>query len=424
MNSTPPPAFFILLSVLCITILLVRRENVIVPLIIAMCFLPADISIQIFTLDFYAVRIVALVGLAKVLFLVEPNKIIPNKIDKIFYLYVIIGSIIYVLVSNNLFGAFIYKSGKFVDSIILYIVLRKSIITKDSIRLIIKTFSICVIVLLPFVIYEFYSSKNLFAIFGRSFISIRDGEIRAAATFSHSILFGSFAAALVPILWAQYKADKSKILLFAIGCAVFYVYASSSSGPLVVFVVVVLFLIFFKWKQYSKLLARLMLASAIFLHFVREGPLWHLLYVRISVKSGSTGWHRYLLTDAAVKEFPNWWLLGYGDAGPQWHTKYWAYTHAKFTDVTNHYILEGVRGGFVTMSLFVLICYLVIKTLGAHSISQKSEADQWLWWGAAVMMISHCVTFLSVAYFGQITMLLYLTIALGAFSYDSQNKMQ
>lgn len=85
-----------------------------------------------------------------------------------------------------------------------------------------------------------------------------------------------------------------------------------------------------------------------------------------------------MLVDASVKEFQNWWIWGYGDVGPQWHLKYWSYTHAHFTDV----------------------------------------ADQWPWWGFAIMMIAHCTTFLSVAYCGQITMLLYMTIAVAAISYD------
>jgi len=40
---------------------------------------------------------------------------------------------------------------------------------------------------LPFVIVEFFTAKNLFSIVGRSAISIRHGEIRAAATFSHAL---------------------------------------------------------------------------------------------------------------------------------------------------------------------------------------------------------------------------------------------
>ncbi len=416
------PSFLVLLFFLSIWVLVVRKEKIIVPLIIAMCFLPADISLKIGTLDFTAIRVIAFLGLLKIYFSGDHGRLEMNTIDKLFILYNVFGSIIYFISSYNKFGAFILKSGACVDSIILYIVLRNAIYTKDDIRLIIKTFSICVIILLPFAMFEFYSANNLFAILGRSAISLRNGEIRTATTFSHSILFGSFAAAIIPILYAEYKIKPSIFKLLSISCCIFFVYASSSSGPIIVLMGVIFFLIFFKWKQYGSSFAWFMLATATFIHFIRNNPLWYFLYVGIKVKDSSTGWHRVLLMDAAVKEFWNWWLLGYGDLGPQWHTKYWPYNHAKFTDVTNHYLLEGVRGGFFTMILFVFLCFKVIKTLGSFSISQNEVKDQWLWWGFTVMMIAHCITFLSVAYFGQITMLLYLTIAVAAFAHDESNK--
>jgi len=416
------PTFMVFLFLLSMGVLFVKREHVVVPLIIAMCFLPADISIKIATLDFYAVRVVALISLLKMFIGHDYGRIRANKIDRLFFLYNVLGSIIYIIASHHKLGAFIYKSGTFVDSILLYIVLRNAIYSKDSLRLIIKTFSICVIILLPFTIFEFYSANNLFSILGRSAISMRDGEVRAAATFSHSILFGSFSAAIIPILWADYNIQKKKVTLLSIFSCLFFVFASSSSGPIVSLMGVVFFLIFFRWKQYAALLARFMLLMALAIHFIREKPLWHLIYVRLSIKVSSTGLHRYVLMEAAVKEFWNWWLLGYGDISPEWHIKYWSYTHAKFTDVTNHYLLEGVRGGFFTMLLFILLCYRVIKILGAYSNSQKKVEDQWLWWGFNVMMIAHCITFLSVAYFGQITMLLYLTIAIAAFAYDESTR--
>jgi hypothetical protein len=140
------------------------------------------------------------------------------------------------------------------------------------------------------------------------------------------------------------------------------------------------------------------------------------------VKASSAGLHRYLLVEAAIKDFWDWWLIGYGDLGPQWHLKYWPYTHAHFTDVTNQYLAEGVRGGFFTMVLFIVLCFMVIKTLGLFSMSQNDVGDQWLWWGFMVMMIVHCITFLSVTYFGQINMLLYLNIAVAGFAYGELRK--
>ena len=394
----------------------------IVPLIIAMCYLPADISIKFGTIDLQAIRILALVGFLRIYVLEEPERIHFNTIDKLFFAYNLLGAVIYILASESQFGAFVYKCGTIIDSIFLYIVLRQIVRTKEEINLILKTFSICIIALLPFAIIEFYTANNLFSILGRSAISIRDGEIRTACTFSHAILFGSFAAALVPIFWADFKSQKSYVKLFAILCCFFFIYSCSSSGPLVAVAASLFFILFFNFKQYSARLYWFVLATATFIHLARETPIWHFLYVRISIKGSSTGYHRYLLMEAAVKEFWNWWLFGYGDVGPQWHVIYWPWTWASFTDMTNHYLLVGVRGGFFTMLLFIILCYKSVKVLGLYSIAQKNVKDQWLWWGFTVMMLTHCISFLSVAYFGQITMLLYLTIAIAAYAMDMSQK--
>ena len=388
----------------------------------AMCFLPSDISINIGIFHLYGVRIIAIIGFIKIRVTPKDQGVCWNKIDKLFIFYNLLGSFIYIVASVNTLGAILFKSGVFVDSVLLYYVLRHSINSRKDVQLIIKTFCYCVIVLLPFAMFEFFSAQNLFAFLGRSAIAIRNGEIRATTTFSHAILFGSFAAALVPMFWGGYKAQKSKLTLFAIYCCLFFVVACSSSSPIVALAGGVCLLCFFRWKQYSSLLAKFTLFTAIFIHLVRKSPLWHFIYIRIQIKASSTGLHRYMLTDASVKEFWNWWLLGYGDIGPQWHLKYWPQNNAQFTDVTNYYLLEGVRGGFFTMMLFIYLCYTSVRVLGRYSISQDQTGDQWLWWGFTVMMIAHCLTFLSVAYFGQITMLFFLTIAVAAFAQDQLQK--
>lgn len=411
------PAFWVLLFVLCLVTLCAKKSSLIVPLIIAMCFLPADKAIFVGSLSFKAIRILALVSFMKLYF---TGQIIFkfNKIDKLLIFLTLFSSMIYIIASQNTFGAFIYKAGAFIDSIILYIVFRNCITSRESLSLITKTLFWCVIILLPFAIFEYFLGHNLFSILGRNSISMRNGEIRAAATFSHAILFGSFSAAIFPVLWADFTIKKNIFKCIGILSCIFFVIACSSSGPIVALAAGICLLYFFKWKQHSVFFVWSVLFTAIFIHLVRVKSIWHFLYLRLPLKSSSTGYHRYLLTEAAIAEFKNWWLLGYGDLGPQWHLTYWPWTHAHFTDVTNQYILEAVRGGFFAMIGFIVLCYITIKTLGQFSISQQNEDDQRIWWGVTVMMTVHCISFLAVSYFGQINMLFFLTIALAAYAYD------
>lgn len=72
---------------------------------------------------------------------------------------------------------------------------------------------------------------------------------------------------------------------------------------------------------------------------------------------------------------------------------------------------------------FIALCYIATKTMGKFSILQNTNQAQRIWWGFTVMMLVHCISFLSVAYFGQITMLFFLTIAIAAYAYDESTKI-
>lgn len=110
-------------------------------------------------------------------------------------------------------------------------------------------------------------------------------------------------------------------------------------------------------------------------------------------------------------------VIGLWKPLPQWHIKYWPWAHATFTDITNQYVLAGVKGGLITMSLFIILCYQSVKSLGRSALIQETVENQKLYWGVTVMMVVHCISFLSVSYFGQITMLFYLTIAIAAMAF-------
>ncbi len=414
--NTPNLYYVAFVTILSLLIFFVKRENKIVPIIVAMCFLPADISINLAGLDFQAVRVLAITGMLSLFFTSDVPEVRFNEIDKLFVGYISLLALAYVLVSVNMFGAFINQAGRFVDSIFLYYFLRHLIVTREDLNKIARVFIWCIIFLSPFIIFEFFYGENLFSIVGRDKISVRGGEIRAAGSFSHPILLGSFAAAVLPMIWSNYKVSRKKRALLASAFCILFVFACSSSGPIVCLISCLILLCFFKYKEHSKTIVRIGFVFILFIHFVREKSFWHFIYVRLSIKGSSTGYHRYNLVEAAIREFKNWWLAGYGDIGPDWHDKYWSWAHAAFTDVTNHYLLIGVKGGVLPMILFVVLCYKSLKILGKYAVSADAVEDQWLWWGATVMMFTHCVTFLSVAYFGQITMLLYMTFAIAAFT--------
>ncbi|HEG42981.1 MAG TPA: hypothetical protein ENH94_02920 [Phycisphaerales bacterium] len=99
-------------------------------------------------------------------------------------------------------------------------------------------------------------------------------------------------------------------------------------------------------------------------------------------------------------------------------TEHWGYG---MIDVTNQYIVEGIRGGVATLVLMLVALYLMLRTAWRFSLQEMSIDRQWLGWGVCVMFIGHCVTFLGVFYVGQMRMFLYLTFAVVSAIYGSMN---
>jgi hypothetical protein len=143
-----------------------------------------------------------------------------------------------------------------------------------------------------------------------------------------------------------------------------------------------------------------------------QAPVWHLIS-RIGVVGGSTGWHRFNLIDQAINHFGEWLFLGCRS------TAHWG---RGLTDITNQYILEGVRGGFVTLALFLVMIYMALRTLLSLSLQHQEHKQQFLIWCLLVTILGHCVSFFGVSYFGQIMMWWYMTLAAVSFLYDDKKR--
>ena len=74
-----------------------------------------------------------------------------------------------------------------------------------------------------------------------------------------------------------------------------------------------------------------------------------------------------------------------------------------------------MRSGFVTLMLFVLLLVYAVKIPGSYSLRCAVNYRRWLSWGICISILGHCISFFGVSYFGQITMLLYLTFAIVGF---------
>ena len=388
----------------------IPRKYFLLPFILTACFVPADQRVIIFGLDFTPLRILVLVGFLRTILWGERLTFKWNRFDKLVLAWAICGALIYIIQWANM-RALIYKCGVLFDVIGLYWLFRINISSWGDIKLAMKIFAVCSLVLAVLVGLEWATGRNPFVVLGRVGTAVREGRYRCQASFPHSIMLGLFWATMVPLFVGFARQGKSKLLFWsAVAASIFIVAATASSTPVLTLLIVLIILYGYSWRKYTASVGWGILASLIALHIVMKAPVWHLIS-RIGVVGGSTGWHRFYLIDQAINHFGEWLFLGCRS------TAHWGWG---MTDITNQYILEGVRGGFVTLALFLVMIYMALRTLLRLSFQYQEQKQRFLAWCLFVAILGHCVSFFGVSYFGQIMMWWYMTLAAVSFLYDDK----
>ena len=396
----------ILITVLLVILAFaVPKKYFLLPFILVACFVPADQRTIIMGLDFTPLRMLVLVGFLRTILRGERLTFKWNRFDKLVLAWAICGAVIYIIQWADM-RALIYKCGILFDVLGLYWLFRINISSWDDIKSVTKIFAVCSVVLAVFVGIEWVTGKNPFMVLGRVTTAVREERYRCQASFPHSIMLGLFWATLVPLFIGFAQQDKHKLLFWsAVAASIFIVAATASSTPILTLLIVLIILCGYKRRQYTRCAGWGMLGTLIALDIVMKAPVWHLI-ARINVVGGSTGWHRYNLIDKAINHLGEWMFLGCRS------TAHWGWG---LGDITNQYILEGVRGGFVTLSLFLVIIYMVLRSLLRLSLQCQEHKQQFWAWCIFVMILGHCVAFFGVSYFGQIMMLWYMTLAIVGF---------
>src|SRR5690606_23574606 len=202
--------------------------------------------------------------------------------------------------------------------------------------------------------------------------SVRDGKIRAQASFVHPVLAGTVGASLFSIFlvcWRQRIV--SWISFVGLVSSLVVVFASSSSGPILSLVAAIISLAAWRLRYRMKLVTWAIASAVVVLQLVMTAPVWALIW-RASILTGSTGYHRYALIDNAIKNLSEWWLVG------TQNTAHWGFFQF---DVTNQYLAAGFQGGIIGLFLFVMFLYCVLRRAGevVHS-SSYTEQDRWISW--------------------------------------------
>lgn len=394
------------LAILALAVLLLPRKYATIPFLLLACFVAPGQNITIGGFSFYMMRILAYLAVLRVLARGETSAFRWTRIDVAVLVYAIYSSLIYTINYGSM--GFTMKLGHISDGVLVYFVARCLIRDLPEIR---SFAAVSVIVSLPVMLafaFESATHRNMFSVFGGvpEFSEVREGKLRAQGAFAHSILAGCFWASILPLmvgLWWNGRLWRWASFI-GIGCALAIIAFCASSTPIVGVVGGVIGVVLYKLRRHMRTICWGTVALLTFLHLIMQSPVWSLIQ-RVDIIGGSTGNFRYRLIDGAINNLNRWWLWGEHDPGV------WGWG---LRDVTNQFLLEGVRGGAISMILFIIVFGCAFKHIGRLWRAAANGSDRFLYWALGVALAVHCVNFMGVSYFGQIVTLLWIQVAMVA----------
>lgn len=385
-----------------------RRDLVLLPIIALVCFIPVAQRVVILGLDFTMLRLLIMVALARVALKGELAEINWSKLDSLVLAWTISITLFFVLKHGP--AAIINRLGSALDVWGMFMIARTTIRSQAELLPLAKMTAFLSLPVLVGFGYERATQHNPFSIFGGvpEFTNLREGRLRCQGAFPHPIHAGVFWAGLLPLCFGLWKISTGtwKVLgLIGAACCLSIIFLSASSTPVIGIAAALLGLILFFFRHQVKPILISFAVLLLVLHIVMDAPVWHLIG-RIDVAGGSTGYHRYRLIDAAVNNFGQWWLIGLET------TAHWG---RQLHDVTNHYILQGVRGGIWTLVLFVMVIVeamsIVVKLSTKNTVTPETQIIAWT---VGTCLLVHLICFLAVSYFHQINALWWMAIGLAA----------
>lgn len=402
------PVGLALVLVLGTLMLILPRRHAGLMLIVMACSVAPAQRLVVAGLDFNLLRIMVLFGWARLLMRNEFAGFRWHRLDTWVVAWAVVGSVIYTI-QQGAASALIYKAGASFDAIGMYFLYRCLVRDMDDLVVLIKGLVLISIPVAGFLLLEKSTGRNMFAVFGgvSEITQVRFGKVRAQGPFSHAILAGTFWAALVPMMAALWwrRGNGRMFALIGVVTTIVIVIACASSTPMAALGAALFGALMWSMRHWMRWVRWGLLAMLLGLHVVMNKPVWHLI-ARIDLVGGSTGWHRYNLINQAIHRFPEWAL--FGTRG----TAHWGYG---LSDVTNHYVLEGVRGGFVTLVLFVGQIVIAFGAIGAlRRVVQGDRMKEPMAWAMGVAMFVHVTAFIAVSYFGQIIVVWYMLLAICA----------
>ncbi len=410
-NMTANAAGIAFTAVTGLVMLIVPTRYAVGPVMLLCCYMTMGQSVDFAGCHFNMMRILMLMGWARVLIRGEARRIKLNDLDRVVLVWTAVSCVAYVILWHT-GDAIVYKLGAAYDVIGYYFLFRMLLRRLDDLTLVFRITAVLLVPLAGFIVLEKFTGRNMFSVFGgvSPVTMVRDGVLRCSGPFSHPILAGTFGATVMPLVSSLWLGGGTNRVLAVCGVAstIIITVASGSSGPVFALVAAVFALCLWPMRNKMRLIRRGIVTGLVCCQAVMKAPVWFLL-ARVDVFSGSTGYHRAMLIDGAFRHLGDWWLVGTKS------TLAWADDEMGLFDVTNQYLLVGADGGVVSMLLFIWIIVWAFRYVGLARRSMakvgQSLAKQGVVWALGVSLFAHVVSYVSVSYFDQNFVNWYLLLA-------------
>ncbi len=368
-------------------------------------------GIEVGPFTFTIIRLLVAAGLVRVIARGERLGGGINGLDRLMILWAswaLISSVFH----NNPASALTFRLGLIYNACGIYFLLRVFCQSVDDVVGLCRLTALLLVPVAAEMLYEKLTLHNLFSVLGGIAESpfVREGRIRAQGPFAHSILAGTIGAVSLPFVIALWHV-KRKEAIIGIGTCLLMIFAAASSGPIMSLIAGLGALWMWRYRHRMRFVRWIALFGYIGLDLVMKAPAYFII-ARIDLVGGSAGWHRSRLIQSAFEHLSEWWSVGTD------YTRHWMPTgvtwSADHTDITNHYLQMGVIGGLPLMILFIAILVRGFSFVGQtlRHTADLTPKSEFMIWALGASLFAHVTTFVSVSYFDQSFLFIYLTLAL------------
>lgn len=394
-----------MLCLSAVALLVLPRKWAILPFVVMTVLVSPAQRIVIGGLDFTFFRILLLAGWFRVLMRNEHRSLRLGNLEALLVLWAVSGTAIFTARVGTT-SSLVYQLGASLESIGLFLLLRCLIRNHEDVLFAFRCLGWFVLPVLGFFVIEKMTGRNMFAVFGGvpQFTAVREGTRRVQGAFAHPIVAGVFWASLLPFFVYQYWETwlaRPRVVVIAAATLVMTILTGSSTPIMTLFALLVAAGAF-HLRDHMRWIRWMAATGIVALHVVMEAPVWHLIS-RIDLAGGSTGWHRYNVINKAIMNFDEWALTGTSNID---HWGIW------YNDITNEFVAQGLRGGVLTLALFVGVLICAFRYVGQCRASvSRGGTREILIWILGSALFAHVTTFFALSYFGQADFAWYLTIA-------------